>query len=145
MIPIEKSIYRSIEWHLHNVAEMRQAQAMHRDNVFNAGGGETDFATRGRSKHPDPTALKAISLVDSTAARWLDVIDSTFQFFGDAPEAEFASLYYGRGWTLRSVALSMGCTERTAHYYRDNFVLRCGMLAAEKRLIRLDKMQERDG
>ena len=36
MIPIEKSIYRSIEWHLHNVAEMRQAQAMHRDDVFNA-------------------------------------------------------------------------------------------------------------
>lgn len=69
MIPIEKSIYRSIEWHLHNVAEMRQAQAMHRDDVFNAGGGEMDSGTRGRSKHPDPTALKAISLVDSAAAR----------------------------------------------------------------------------
>ena len=77
--------------------------------------------------------------MDSTAARWLDVIDGTFHFFGDAPEAEFASLYYGRGRTLRSVAFSMGCTERTAHYYRDNFVLRCGMLAAEKRLIRLEK------
>ena len=39
MIPIEKSIYRAIEWHLHNVAEMRNIQRLHRDDVFNAGGG----------------------------------------------------------------------------------------------------------
>lgn len=137
--PLEDQVYRRIEWNLHSVDQLREAEAAIRREVFEGGGPSFDHGLpRGVSKHSDPTANKALLLTDCKPRQWLEAISATFDYYGpNSPEGRMARLYYGRGTTIKAVAARMKCTERTIHYYRDDFVFRCALFAAERRLIQL--------
>lgn len=137
--PLEDHVYRRIEWNLHNVKELEEAEAAIRREIFEGGGPSFDHGLpRGISKHSDPTANKALALTDCKPRQWLEAIASTFEYYDpQSPEGRMARLYYGRNVTIKTVADRMKCTERTIHYYRDDFVFRCALFAAERGLIRL--------
>ena len=86
----------------------------------------------------EPTEKKAVVLADYAPGRWLDAINATMAYYDEfTQEGTMARLYYGSGLTIKAVAEKMDCTERTIHYYRDAFVMRCALFAAERGLIKL--------
>lgn len=139
--PIEKPVYRTIEWNLHNVAYLRRAVENKRAEVVNEGSMKYDPGTpRGMSKHSDPTAVKALAIVDCKEARWIDAIQATYDYYTDfTMEGKMARLFYGKSATVDFVAEKMSLDRRTISYYRDAFVTRCALFALERGLIRLSK------
>lgn len=135
--PIEKAVYKTIEWNLHNVSTLKRIVEEKRSEVLQGSGPDRDPGVpSGTSKHSDPTAVKALSIVDCRESLWLSVISATYAYYADfTPEGRMARLFYGHCVSVDAVSEEMGVDRRTISYYRDGFVMRCALFAAEKRLI----------
>ena len=137
--PLESGFYKQIEWNLHNVAMLREADKDATDAILHGSASKDPGSPSGTSKHSDSTAVKAIALLETVPHLWLEVIGSTYAYYKNAPEARMATLFYEDKMPLNTVAAVMDCSRRMVMYYRDNFVMRCGMLAAETGLLKLTK------
>lgn len=135
--PVEKSIYRTIEWNLHNAERLRREVEEMRDSLINSSGESLDAGMpKGHSKHSDSTALKAVALADYRPALWLEAIGDTMGYYHKhTPEGRMARLFYGRTVTVDKVARHMCLDRRTVLYYRDAFVTRCALYATQRGLI----------
>lgn len=138
--PIEKGMYKTIEWNLHNVKALEKQVQAAREAVINSGGMSQDLGMpRGHAKHADSTALKAIAIADCKPAQWLEAIRDTLDYYSEAtPEGRMARLFYGRGVTVDTVAGRMRLDRRTVMYYRDAFVTRCALYATQRGLIKIE-------
>lgn len=136
--PLEDYTFRRIEWCLRHVEALELAANETRRDVLAQGGGRLDGMPRSPQKQSSPTERKAVALADCKPGRWLDAIRATLAYYDDnTPEGQTARLYYLGGLTVKAVAQRLDCTERTIHYYRDDFVFRCALFAAERGLIDL--------
>ena len=136
---LEDNVYARIEWHLHNVPELKARVSALVDDTCNLSGmGSEAGSSRVISKISDQTAMNAIRLADDPARKWLDVIAATYAYFDqETSEGIMARLFYGKRVTTDHVSKQMDCAWKTVKAYRDNFVVRCAMYAAERGLIKL--------
>lgn len=139
-VPIPAKVYKSVEWHLHNVKAIREqidnarAAVMQSNRAFDLG------VPSGHSKHADPTAAKAIALIDSTkkAENWLKAIKQTRLYFDGMPQAVLFTRYYGAGISSTELSTQIGIDRTKLHRWRDEIVTRCAMEAVARGLIRLN-------
>ena len=146
--PLEDELYRRIEYHLHHVNDLRKAEKASRDETVYGSGLKLDPGVpRGTSRRSDPTAIKAVNLADNMPHLWLDAISATYAYYEPhTNEGRMARLFYGKSKngkkvTIRDVAGQMNKSPRMACFYRDWFVMRCAIYAAEKGLIRLSSVK----
>ena len=139
-VPIPAKGYKSVERHLHNVKAKREeidrarAAVMQSNRAFDLG------VPSGHSKHADPTAVKALALIDSTkkAEKWLEAIKQTRLYFYGMPQAVLFSQYYGAGISSTELSAAVGIDRTKLHRWRDEIVTRCAMEAVARGLIRLN-------
>lgn len=144
--PLEDYTFRRIEWCLRHMKELEaSATSMRRDVLAQSSAGRLDGMPRSPSKQSSPTERKALAIADCKPERWLDAIRATLAYYdADTMEGQTARLYYLGGQTVKAVAERLDCTERTIHYYRDDFVFRCALFAAERGLIDLSGGERHD-
>lgn len=148
MAVIPWDVYSNVEWHLHNRAKLvemavKKARQIEDDVMNGSCVGVDKGSPRGVSKHADPTALKAMTIIRAEkelerARLWGFVADSTFAYFDGTKIGDAALYYYGQNTTILAVADLLGVDRQTIRNYRDKFVCVCALYASEKGLIRLD-------
>ena len=149
MAVIPWEVYSKVEWHLHNRAKLleiavNKARRIEADAINGSGGACIDHGTpRGVSKHADPTAIRAMTIIRGEkelekARLWSFAADSTFAYFDGTIIGEAATRYYGQNTTILAVAESLSVDRQTIRNYRDKFVCVCALFASEKGLIHLN-------
>lgn len=135
--PIEARIYRAIEWNLRHIDKLREEYFTIKDDVLYGSGEKIDTGTAS-GKHADPTAIGALKIIDSKPSLWFDAINETYSYYSDSTmEGRVARMLYMCKLNFDDIAVAVKCSRRMLFFYRDNFVTRCAMHAAEKGLIKL--------
>lgn len=140
MATIPRSVFRAVEWQLHNrEACLRQISEDEQDAVNSGAGGGIAHAGKGGSTS-DRTARSALILAEGDGAyrcrrAWIDCMERVREHFEAGPQGEFAKRYYGKGVTMLQVARAMCYEVQTIYRYRDQYVTYLALVAAGKGLL----------
>ncbi|MGI6634203.1 MAG: hypothetical protein ACOX7B_03405 [Christensenellales bacterium] len=142
MAVIPRSIYRVVEWHLHNVP--RLVSAAREDELSSLLPSGMPVITGGKGRHSDRTADAGIRLATDAGRmaqwqRWMDCINATRRHFEGGAEQDMAGRYYGQNTTVLSVAEAMFVDKQTVNRYRDRYVAYLALAAACEGLIDMNK------
>lgn len=148
MAVIPRSIYRVVEWHLHNVprilGELEDGMTLtDRDAILSqqlpsgipkVGGG--------RGSHSDRVASAGIALAHRASKnakwqQWMRCIQQAQWHFDGPVELDMANRYYGTNTTVLAVAEDMFVDKQTVNRYRDKYVTYVALCAACDGLITL--------
>ena len=141
MAVIPRSIYREVEWHLHNVPRLIM-EAVDEEPDRLPGGIVMVAGSKGRiSDRTGDTALRRVEKAKKTAEleQWMACIEATRKHFDGRVEGDMAGRYYGMNKTVLAVADEMYVDKQTVNRYRDRYVAYLALLAACKGLIRMRK------
>lgn len=129
MAVIPRSIYRVVEWHLHNVPRLL-AESLRKEMPSLLPSG-VPVISGGKGRHSDRTADIAMSLADESKwQRWMDCISKTERHFSGSMEQDMARRYYGQNTTVLAVADAMCVDKQTVNRYRDRYVAFLALAAA---------------
>ncbi len=147
MAVIPRSIYRTVEWHLHNVPRLLSEWQEDLAGSLPSG---IPVISSGKGSHSDRTAGLALRLAEAkgkqaTWQRWNDCISRAQQHFAGMVEGEMALRYYGANTTVMAVAEAMYVDKQTINRYRDRYVSYTALAAACAGLISMDGAMMRDG
>ncbi len=141
--PLDREMYKHVEWYLHNEGLMRKTLREFEQDVLLASPG-TDYRKPAikQTSLGDPVSRKAFLLSEGNedvrkAWHWMRVIHRTKQWFDGTKEGKLFELFYGKATAIDLVAATMGTNRREISRLRDNVVFRGTMYALEERLIRL--------
>ena len=143
--PLDRAMYKRVEWHLHNESLMLDTlREFERDILLSSQGTDYREPVVKRSPLRDPVSRKAFLLSEGNANvrkawHWVRVIRRTKQWFDGTRESKLFELYYGKTAGIDLVAAAMGTNRREIARLRDNIVFRGTMYAVEERLIKLDQ------
>ncbi len=141
--PLERDMYKRVEWHLHNEALIRETLLkFEQDVLLSSPGMDYSEPTTQCSPSGDPVSRKAFLLSQGNsevrkARHWMQVIHRTKQWFAGTKEGKLFELFYGKATAIDLVAAAMGTSRREISRLRDNVVFRGTMYAVEERLIKL--------
>lgn len=144
MAVIPRSIYRVVEWHLHNVP--RLVSVAREDELSSLLPSGMPVITGGKGRHSDRTAEAGVRLAGEAAGlarwqRWMDCIRKTERHFAGSVEQEMAGRYYGQNTTVLAVADAMCVDKQTVNRYRDRYVTYLALAAACDGLIDLTRQE----
>ncbi len=148
MAVIPRSIYRVVEWHLHNVPGILQAfeagmtpeeRAMIQSQQLP---GSIPQAGGSRGGHSDRVASMGITLANRASKnerwqQWMRCIQQAQWHFEGSVELDMARRYYGANTTVLAVAEAMFVDKQTVNRYRDKYVTYVALAAACEGLISL--------
>lgn len=143
MALVPPSVYKRVEWYLHNRQEVRDKIAEYRDGVLMDGPSLDRGMPQGHSRHGDPTALRAIRLAHAPRwvreyESWMWVVGKTFDHFRGTRNGEMMRLYYGTGRKAGEVLELMELDrERSFYDLKTEVVCYAAMAAIQKGLIKV--------
>ena len=147
--PIDKALYKRVEWHLHNEKLLRDVIRQYENDILLSSQG-TDYS-QPRISHTgtisDVVSQKAFRLdlapyEVASARRWIVAIEDTRRYFTGTNEAKLFRLFYGTTAGIDLVAAAMNTSRRGIERLRDNVVYRCAMTAAATKLIKIQQETE---
>lgn len=139
MKPLDRIIYRSIEWRLHHRESMRAELQSIESDIIN-GGFQVDYTKPKISptnKRHEDTLDKVIRLEAKTRAlrSWLRIIDDVQRYFDGTQEGKLFQLFYGKSVSNDLAAAAIGVNRRDLARLRDHVVYRCAIAAAAEKLL----------
>lgn len=143
--PVEKWLYKRIEWNLHHVPSLEAAavESLKRNQLYKSSLSAEGGVGGRTNRKSDPTASIAMDNLYCEPWLWVCAIKATYGYYGEeTPIGQMARMFYGKRATMTAIAKAMGCTRQTAQNYRDAFVTRCAIYAAAQGLLQGFTMEE---
>ena len=137
---LDRNIYRKIEYHLYNYKGLRQEIEQQRKEAILGGRQAIGEAGGGRSRHSDPTALKALELCRREIAeteKWLRVVEATISKYRGTDKQRLIDLKYSKGLNEIRICMELNIARRTYFRWRQDVITYAALVAAQKGMIKV--------
>ena len=139
---LDKAIYKQIEWYLYNYRYIKRELAQDKADIAASSPNEIGKFGQGRSRHTDPTALKALKLTSDDILKkeqWVRVIEKTIEKFKDTDQGTLLELQYFQQKTRYHVWSTLHIDRSSYYNWKDSVVYYTAFLAQKFNLIDIEK------
>lgn len=137
---LNKTNIRKIEWHLYKYNDFKKYIYNMRENIIYTSNNVYGESTSKPNTHSDPTALKAMKLLEvSEEEQWVNIINKVRKKLREENLnlEKFLVKKYFKNYTMIQIMMELNIERTTAYRWREEIILNVAILAIQEGLIKI--------